>query len=205
MTDVVQATAGILTKTLWPNDIGCIANDDPTAQWQIIPPALDRLFDWAYVAKNHRSTDRKHSHHLLYKVPADVVGIFPVTVRIQGFIARCALSGLGTWNGCVAHLCPDMWINLNLYSSLDTAAAATHFLALSSGGYNEPWSANLSTIRNIRQMVHNSLPSRQRFIEPEAEDGSELYIRRRIFTKVCSSTFPSLISADNIFTGPRVW
>lgn len=93
---------------------------------------------------------------------------------------------------------------MDLYSSPDTAAAATHFLALSSGGYNEPWGANLSTIRNIRQMVHNSLPSRHRFLEPDAEDDSELYIRRRIFTKVRSS-MGLIFVLCSVFAGSRVW
>ena len=57
------------------------------------------MFDWAYITGNPNSTNRKHCHYLLYKVPATDNGIYPVSVRLQGVIVDCALSGLGTWNG----------------------------------------------------------------------------------------------------------
>ena len=78
-------------------------------------------------------------------------------------------------------------VNFCLCFSRDssTAVSAAHFLVLGSGGYKEPWDTNLSSIRDIRQMVHNSLPSRVHYIEPDVVSESDLYMRCKVFTKVC--------------------
>lgn len=69
-------------------------------------------------------------------------------------------------------------------SSAGTAAGATQTLLLTSGGCLQPWSATLKAVRDIRQLIHNGIPSRTAYIEPEIDIDRDLYLRRRIFTKV---------------------
>ena len=81
----------------------------------------------------------------------------------------------------------ELIINFCSCSSRDssTAVSAGHFLVLGSGGYKEPWDANLSSICDIRQMVHNSLPSWVHYVEPDVVLESDLYMCCKVFTKVC--------------------
>lgn len=78
-------------------------------------------------------------------------------------------------------------IGLTCHRDAGTASSAIQFLTLSSGGNLEPWIATHDTIRNVRQLAHNSMPSRTRYIEPEPDYTRDIYLRRRVFTKVLST------------------
>lgn len=81
--------------------------------------------------------------------------------------------------------------------SEETAVRASQYLTLSSGGYDAAWYATLSGIRNLRQLVHNSLTRQgRRFEEPLAGIEDDIYLTRRVFTKVRPIKFCQLSSAD---------
>lgn len=72
-----------------------------------------------------------------------------------------------------------------LASAPDTVMKATNYIALESGGFDEPWKGMQKGIRDIRQMIHNRLSqgvSRREERIPDVND--DIYLSRRIFTRV---------------------
>ena len=62
---------------------------------------------------------------------------------------------------------------------------AIQFLRLCCGGYVEPWIPALTAIRNLRQLVHNTLtPVGARRIEEVPDDGEDISLVRCVFSKV---------------------
>jgi hypothetical protein len=63
-------------------------------------------------------------------------------------------------------------------------SSAVQFIALSSGGFKDQWIATQQAVRNLRQLGHNSIQNGQQFIEPEVSPERNIFLRRRVFTKV---------------------
>jgi hypothetical protein len=61
--------------------------------------------------------------------------------------------------------------------------SAMQYLTLSSGGYSKPWEAFQTTIRHIRQLVHNSIGGSKHFIEAVQRLNEVMHFQRRVFTK----------------------
>lgn len=72
-------------------------------QWMVAPTNMADMFDWAYVARNQHAVEASREQMLLYKMPprVEINTLFPVAIRIQGYVVRCNLSPLGNWNGLV--------------------------------------------------------------------------------------------------------
>lgn len=69
--------------------------------------------------------------------------------------------------------------------SKETAIRAVQYLSLTSGGFYEPWASMQTGIRNIRQLVHNSLSrGAARRLEPINNITDDLYLTHRVFTMV---------------------
>ena len=67
--------------------------------------------------------------------------------------------------------------------------SAIQNLRLCPQGHLHPWLATLKAIQNIRQLIHNGIPSRTTYSEPDINVDKDLYLRRRIFTKVGTLAF----------------
>jgi hypothetical protein len=65
-----------------------------------------------------------------------------------------------------------------------TIQSAVQFISLSSGGFTDQWVATHRTIKNLRQLCHNSLQSSQSFTKLDLNAADDIYVRRRVFTKV---------------------
>ncbi|KAJ7118466.1 hypothetical protein C8R43DRAFT_1137398 [Mycena crocata] len=152
--------------------LGIPAYSAHTPEWMVAPNTMANMFDWAYVAKNQRTLDASREQMLLYKNPPRVATntLFPVAIRLQGFIARCNLGPLGNWNGEPLH-----------------AVSSTQSVVLECQGMLEPWDATLATLQAIEDLVQNSLHSfgnTETFTDRSARSGEqELYCSRRVFEK----------------------
>ncbi|KIJ10855.1 hypothetical protein PAXINDRAFT_16189 [Paxillus involutus ATCC 200175] len=99
----VTDSAGLLVKDDWPAEL--IANldyivDEEMETWQMVPDIYKDVCDWAVVIPKPGFTDHTHTHLVIYKQPSDQLSeaLFPVTVRLQGFLGRNELSLFGTWD-----------------------------------------------------------------------------------------------------------
>lgn len=79
-------------------------------------------------------------------------------------------------------------------SEKESAVRAKQHISLCSHGQSEPWVPVLEGLRNIRQLVHNSLTRGvSRRVEPEASRDDDIYVSRRVFSKVCVSKLVKVI------------
>jgi hypothetical protein len=96
---------GSLAKDLWPIPFAATVDNRSSQeleQWQLVPFTFTDICEWAYVAKRHATSDHTRLYNILYKCPdGDTSTIYPVVLRVQGFLGRFELSPLGTWNGFV--------------------------------------------------------------------------------------------------------
>ena len=90
-------------KDLWPIVLASTVDDrhrEDLESWQIVPTTFTEICDWAYIAKNQNIVDHTRLYHVLYKNPGgDQTTLYPVVLRLQGFLGCFELSPLGTWNG----------------------------------------------------------------------------------------------------------
>ncbi|KAJ7209370.1 hypothetical protein C8J57DRAFT_1540385 [Mycena rebaudengoi] len=110
--------------------------------WVTVPIGLADMLDWAYVHRVRNAADYTREHLLLYKKPPATSdnALFPVGIRVQGFVLKAALAPLGTWDG-----------------KRNTAVSAIQTLALGCGGHEEPWRATIAALTSIQQLVHTAL------------------------------------------------
>lgn len=193
------ATSGILCKELWPNGMGIIEIEDYmlesgdsftiTQPWQVVPSSFEGVCEWAFVTADHQSPDWTRSYLILYRQPEDtddLTVVYPVTLRLQGKIKAFNLATFGNWNGCVIKQHKFRTDSSFLILSMPhTATMARQFIALESGGVDEPWACMQKGLRDIRQMIHNTLSrgtARREEIMPESHE--DIYLSRRVFQKV---------------------
>ncbi|KAH7908093.1 hypothetical protein BJ138DRAFT_1208189, partial [Hygrophoropsis aurantiaca] len=165
---------GILIRDLWPDGISeSLQLENPNtdiAEWQVVPFTYEETCDWAHVVADVNASDRTHAHLLLYKSPNfdDIQPneVFPVTIRVQGFLGRFNLSPFGTWN-----------------RSDSNGAPAIQHLSLTCSGLVELWTPVVDAIFNIRKLIHASLGSVEREDE-HPENAHDIYMQRRVFTKI---------------------
>ncbi|KAJ7868201.1 hypothetical protein B0H14DRAFT_3441348 [Mycena olivaceomarginata] len=92
----------------WPEHLqfrtalGIPMDGEEVLNHQVVPRSDQGLLSWAYVGTNHSATDRSRTLRLLYRNPPIYKNrplhvIFPVGVRIQGFVDSCNLRALGNW------------------------------------------------------------------------------------------------------------
>jgi hypothetical protein len=92
----------------WPEHLqfrtalGIPMDGEEVLNHQVVPRTDQGLLSWAYVGTNPSATDRSRTLRLLYRNPPVYKNrplhvIFPVGVRIQGFVDSCNLRALGNW------------------------------------------------------------------------------------------------------------
>ncbi|KAJ7126128.1 hypothetical protein C8R44DRAFT_734033 [Mycena epipterygia] len=92
----------------WPldvrNAIGIPKEGDTFEDWVVVPRNFVAQLGWAYMGRNPTPQDTTQPLLLLYKNPhvypgAPANSLYPVGVRVQGFVEKCNLRPLGNWNG----------------------------------------------------------------------------------------------------------
>ncbi|KAJ6601245.1 hypothetical protein DFH09DRAFT_1127252 [Mycena vulgaris] len=178
---------------LWPphlrfsSALGIPDHSDHAADWMVVPSNCAAMYDWAFVSKNTASRESSREQVLLYKSPPRVAvntTLFPVAVRVQGFISRCNLRPLGNWNG-----------------DASTAISATQSVVIECRGNFVPWEATLSALRNIEDLVQESLKAyglTELFLDRSGRAGQfqDLYCARRVFQKVTPQTAAALSALE---------
>ncbi|KAJ7774872.1 hypothetical protein B0H16DRAFT_1713320 [Mycena metata] len=155
----------------FPDALEIPGTRDPVEPYHCVPRTYAGLLDWAYVAKNPSARDHTRNLLLLYKqpriLPNSPKGILcPVGVRIQGFVERCNLKPLGSWErgkgpqGAIQHI------------------------VLSGGKHNaDVFREYKATVNEIVKFIARTLgvpvPARV-----ERDDDDALFMARRVFTKV---------------------
>jgi len=103
--NTTEDSEGSLAKDLWPPPFAATIDKrspQELEQWQIVPFTFADICEWAYIAKRHTTTDHTRLYNVLYRCPdGDPSAIYPIVLRIQGFLGRFELSPLGAWNGFV--------------------------------------------------------------------------------------------------------
>ncbi|KAJ7070429.1 hypothetical protein B0H15DRAFT_957685 [Mycena belliarum] len=138
-------------------------------QYAVVPNTSAGKRDWAYVARNPNERDMTRGLLPLYKNPpifknAPLDALYPVGIRVQGFIERCNLKTLGTW------------------ASGKTAASALQFIVLTGGKDNGSVFAHYKTaVRAVVEYIFKCLD-----LPPVADEQEPdtMFITRRVFTKV---------------------
>ena len=97
-----------LAVDLWPSPYDAIVKQrrdiSQLQQWECFPTTLARLAEWATIAKLPSSTDRSRDRILVYKTlpaPDSDVALYPVSVRLFGFLEKFCVGEYGDWNGYV--------------------------------------------------------------------------------------------------------
>ncbi|KAJ7021405.1 hypothetical protein C8F04DRAFT_1273762 [Mycena alexandri] len=147
--------------------------NEPLEAYHCVPRTYAALLDWAYVAKNPSARDHTRELLLLYKqpriLPNSPRGILcPGGVRVQGFVERCNLKPLGSWE------------------SGKSPQAAIQHIVLSGGTDNahvfrEYKSSVNEVIKYIMRTLGVAVPANF-----GRDDLDSMFIARRVFTKVNS-------------------
>lgn len=157
-----------------------------------MPVTFEEICDWAYVSVSKVSNDQTRRHLVLYRSPEatlDLV-VYPVTLRVQGFIERAKLIALGDWDGYVAIIDLNLeHVNRAAPRNRSTAMRAMQHLTLSCGGHLKPWLAFQTAIRHIRQLVHNTIGGPKHLVETVQRPNELMHFQRRVFTKVCNALY----------------
>ncbi|KAH9848085.1 hypothetical protein C2E23DRAFT_740292, partial [Lenzites betulinus] len=158
-----------LARDLWPSGMGRLTNDKDELKdlpsWRVVPSTFEGLCQWLFVDRDDgQSTVLIHpEHHDQEKLQ--------VTLRLQGIVADANLNALGNWNGDVLH-----------------APKAVQTLTILGGSCKEPFGAQQRTLAHIRELVLKllCLPS-----AAPSQNGHNIVLKRRVFTKVQSSSSSS--------------
>ncbi|KIN97960.1 hypothetical protein M404DRAFT_31774 [Pisolithus tinctorius Marx 270] len=96
----------LLGADLWTEDLQRIIHSHASVQdlqqWQSFPTSLCHMVEWATVARDPTSTNRRWSHLLVYKmlpIPEPYGVLCPVSICIYSFLDKFCVSDFGNWNG----------------------------------------------------------------------------------------------------------
>ncbi|EGN96153.1 hypothetical protein SERLA73DRAFT_76143 [Serpula lacrymans var. lacrymans S7.3] len=90
---------------LWVCTLGNKETPDVRAaelqKWQIVPHTLDKMLEWVHVMQDEDCVDSTRGYQLVYSLPSpEVEGeVYPMSIRLHGFIKMLQLATLGNWNG----------------------------------------------------------------------------------------------------------
>ncbi|KAJ7131645.1 hypothetical protein C8R43DRAFT_1133590 [Mycena crocata] len=188
----IQDPLGLLACELWPEAyrfataLGVPVDEATMLDWQLVPTELGAFGDWGYVYDNAASRERSRTKLLIYRQPADPAPgiVYPVRIRIQGFIQRCNLRPLGAWEG-----------------EPDRAKAAIQSIQLHPGdleGSADAWRATVTAIDNLQAYTYSAMGVQGHPLPPIPAGERSLYFQRRVFTKVLNnSTGPDRLRAGD--------
>ncbi|KAF8215297.1 hypothetical protein K438DRAFT_1955274 [Mycena galopus ATCC 62051] len=144
--------------------------DEGTApkNFEVVPRTFQGLFEWAYVGSNPSASDRSHAARLLYKeppllknVPSNL--IFPVGVRVQGFVDSCNLRKLGN------------------YKKGMPPQAALQAIVLSGGAHEHVFAQYRAAVFEVVNYIRWCLGLKA--FEGGDADRKTMFIARRVFSK----------------------
>ncbi|KAJ7442825.1 hypothetical protein B0H11DRAFT_2251286 [Mycena galericulata] len=162
---------------IWPAELrfkNALGIDDPDSDvesWAAVPRTYTGLLNWAYVARNPSPQDMTRSLLLLYKTPHVYPGapsnmLYPVGIRVQGYVEKCNLRGLGNWDG------------------QGPPQSALQSIVLSGGPeHGSIFQEYIKGIDEVKGYIFKCLSQ----AAPPSPHREELYIARRVFTKVTSA------------------
>ncbi|KAF8177141.1 hypothetical protein K438DRAFT_1978788 [Mycena galopus ATCC 62051] len=145
--------------------------DEGTApkNFEVVPRTFQGLFDWAYVGSNPSASDRSRAARLLYKeppllknVPSNL--IFPVGVRVQGFVNSCNLRKLGN------------------YKKGMPPQAALQAIVLSGGAHEHVFAQYRAAVFEVVNYIRWCLGLKA--FEGGDADRKTMFIARRVFSKI---------------------
>ncbi|KAH7905425.1 hypothetical protein BJ138DRAFT_1017715, partial [Hygrophoropsis aurantiaca] len=90
---------------LWSNDIGKLGGEhvSPASleDWEKVPPTYAEICTWAQIARDPTATERRRENIVIYCNPpaTDTLTLFPISIRVQGYLDAFCLRTLGNWNG----------------------------------------------------------------------------------------------------------
>lgn len=170
-----------------------------------IPLDFDGLFDWAklqeitYSADSTRKWEVVHIPRSLEDEPS--IGRTPlrrVTVRLFGVIGNLNLMDLGNWDRYLwLSICttPGLLIIFSIFPSsyrTETGAAkAMQFLSLRAGPFQHEFDIQQATLANLRRMIFRLLGEHEPSNNYKTD---EMFLHRRVFSKVCELSISSEIS-----------
>ncbi|KAJ7461254.1 hypothetical protein B0H11DRAFT_2241695 [Mycena galericulata] len=174
--DLTVDQHGILACELWPEDFRfthalLVPMDEAMMPpWQIVPRDVAEFSEWSYIYHHRAARERSRAKILVYRSPSNPVAgaIHPVQIRAQGFIKKCVLQPLGTWDG-----------------TPDRVSAAVQTITMCNGeGGDEAWVATIQAIDNVKAYVYRTLGATHPApgVIPAIE--RHLFLQRRVFTKV---------------------
>ncbi|KAJ7741067.1 hypothetical protein B0H16DRAFT_1728709 [Mycena metata] len=141
--------------------------------YQCVPRHYAALLDWAYVARNPAERDHTRGLMLMYKHPRVLPNaprnvIYPVGICVQGFIERCDLKALGSWN-----------------KNKEPHAAIQHLVLTGGRDCGHVFRQYKSAINEVLKYIYRALESPPP-TSLKQDDSDQLYLTRRVFTKVNS-------------------
>ncbi|KAJ7303589.1 hypothetical protein DFH08DRAFT_969900 [Mycena albidolilacea] len=151
----------------------------------VVPRTDQGLLSWAYVGTNHSATDRSRTLRLMYKNPPLYKNnpphvIYPVGVRVQGFVDTCNLRPLGNWKRG------------------SPPSSALQCIVLSGGaGLDHQFSQYKAAISEIITYIYRCLNVHRP--TSEVQERSTIFAARRVFTKINARNchLPSALGAGD--------
>lgn len=67
-------------------------------------------------------------------------------------------------------------------------------MSIASAGNRAPWDAFQQAVKNLRQLVHNTLGGNNRYVEPEPNRSRDIFMQRRVFSKVRVYAYMSFVT-----------
>ncbi|KAK7038347.1 hypothetical protein R3P38DRAFT_2770617 [Favolaschia claudopus] len=175
---------------LWPEPyqfthaLGIAKGDIQVHNYDVVPRTFQGLLAWAFVGHNPTALDMTRTVLLQYLHPPVYPNmppkIFPVGVRVQGFVDSVNLRPLGNWT-----------------RGSSPSSALQHISLSGAGKYEAQFTHYVSAVNNIILFIYRSLngtPPNDNFLSQNS-----LFIARRVFTKVTSMNrdMPSMLNAED--------
>ncbi|KAG6371571.1 hypothetical protein JVT61DRAFT_9278 [Boletus reticuloceps] len=100
----IQHRPGMLAKNLWDDKLVAALKTDSLANRKPVDPVpiqYEDICEWATVTTKPVVIDRTRPVDVLYKRPLVAASstIYPVILRLQGFLGKHDLTLFGTWDG----------------------------------------------------------------------------------------------------------
>ncbi|KIN97658.1 hypothetical protein M404DRAFT_32128 [Pisolithus tinctorius Marx 270] len=159
----------LLGADLWPGDLQTIIQNHVSIhqlqQWECFPTSLCHMIEWATVARHLTAPDRRRSHLLVYKtlpIPEPCDALYPVSVRIYGFLDKFCVSDFGNWNGDCAR-----------------AACAVQSLTINSMGNTAAWRNQIECLNLAATFASCIL----KIPLPSVQFRHHLHLQRKVFSK----------------------
>ncbi|KAI6029125.1 hypothetical protein PISMIDRAFT_104477 [Pisolithus microcarpus 441] len=184
----VSSEDQLVGLNLWPTShsemITVCTGPNSLSSWEQFPRDLERMFNWATIAKDVSCTDKSRENMIIYRNPPTPApnAMYPISVHLYGCLQAFNVGKFGNWDGYV--IPPPHRRNCHNFfphhRDPSTATRATQSISLISGGHDEAWQNQLDNL-NIASAFAScmmKLPLHcPRF-------PSLLYFQRRVFRQV---------------------